>query len=59
MATRTCPHCGQEKDARGFQLHVASCKEKTRRAALRERYTRQLAGMTAVQAERFLRKAGG
>jgi len=56
---RTCPHCGQEKEARGFDLHVSACELKVKMAKLRKRYAQQLGNMTPEQAERFLRKAQG
>lgn len=26
MATKICPNCGEEKEARGFHFHVKNCK---------------------------------
>jgi len=59
MAVKVCPHCGQEKDTRGFSVHVISCKDKTKMESLKKRYASQLQTMTPMAAERFLRKAGG
>jgi len=59
MATRVCPECGDEKDARGFNIHLIRCREKARMKALRKRYANQLATMTPQAGERFLRKAQG
>jgi len=55
--TKTCPHCGKERDSRGFRLHLKFCEE--RNDPLRERYALEIANMTPEQAEKFLRKAGG
>ena len=57
MATRICPHCGEERQARGFHFHIEGCKEKHN--PLRERYALQIKNMLPEQAGRFLRKAGG
>ena len=56
---KICPHCGEEKDARGFNLHVVSCKEKARMKELRKRYSVQIAKMNPTSVDKFLRKAGG
>lgn len=56
---RICPHCGEEKDARGFNIHVIRCKEKANMATLQKRYAAQLKIMTPEAGERFLRKAQG
>jgi len=59
MATKICPHCGEEKDTRGFHIHVKVCKDKMMLEPLRKQYAHQIASMKPEQADRFLRKAGG
>jgi len=55
--TRICPHCHQEKQARGFSVHEAVCEQKKKNGQLRKRYASNLATMTPEQSEKFLRKA--
>ena len=57
MATEICPHCKKERQARGFNLHVISCKAKTKMEPLRKMYANQIASMSPEEAERFLKKA--
>ena len=57
MATVMCPHCKQEKEARGFTLHEKACKIKN--DPWRKRYAKDIAHMTPENAEKFLRKAQG
>ena len=56
---RICPHCGEEKDTRGFNIHIIRCKERVREATLQRRYASQLKNMTPEAGERFLKKAQG
>jgi len=53
--TRICPHCGKEREARGFVWHKKACVLKI----LKKRYANSLATMNPKVAERFLRKAQG
>ena len=55
--TKVCPHCKKEREARGFNLHIISCKAKTQMEVLRKRYASQIATMSPSVADRFLRKA--
>ena len=55
--TKTCPICGEEKNARGFAWHLKACKAKAKLDPIKKRYAFQLQNMTAEAAERFLRKA--
>jgi len=57
MVTKICPECGEEKDARGFAIHVIRCRENKLMEGLRKRYANQLAKMSPEAGERFLRKA--
>jgi hypothetical protein len=57
--TKICPYCGQEKNIRGFHIHLKACKKKHELDPLRKRYANQIRNMSEVAAERFLRKAGG
>ena len=59
MNTKVCPHCGQEKQTRGFHFHEAVCKKKKNLELLKKRYAKQIANMSPKAAERFLRKAQG
>ena len=57
MATKICPKCGVEREARGFEFHVKACKGTLE--TLSKRYATQTVNMTPHVARRFLRKAGG
>ena len=57
MTTKFCPHCKKEREARGFNLHIISCKAKTQMEVLRKRYANQTANMPPTVADRFLKKA--
>jgi len=57
MTTKICPHCKKEKQARGFNLHLISCKAKAQMESMRKMYANQIANMSPEVAERFLRKA--
>lgn len=64
---KVCPHCGVEKESRGFHIHEKACVEKNQPeepipdkfSKLRVRYEKQLRTMTPEQGEKFLRKAQG
>ena len=57
MTIKVCPQCKKEKDTRGFNVHIISCKAKAQMEVLRKRYAHQIADMSPSVADRFLRKA--